>query len=211
MDGGGPVPEDIIEQGRERGPRFTFPDWRPSRAAGILAVVALVVGFAVGYAAGKQQGSDAPATPRPAASPTDPPPLASPFYGPALTEETGTCSTQVGQDLELGVPITNTSSGPVLLHSAKPELAGLKLLKVLSWRWGPCGYDDGGATPDGVVLEPGETIWLTATVKPLVTCPTPAPVQFLITYSANRQDFSYTLPGFPDLGSVPYSGCKGRS
>ena len=98
-----------------------------------------------------------------------------------------------------------------LLTASAPQAGGLKMLKVLSWQWGPCGYDDGGGAPDGMWLEPGETIWLTATVQPLVSCPTPASMQFLITYSANRQDFSFTLPGFPDLESVPYSGCKGHS
>jgi hypothetical protein len=130
--------------------------------------VALLVGLAVGYAVGKQRSSDAKATARPTASPTGQPLAASPYDGAALTEETGTCSMQAGQDLELGVPVTNTSPGPVLLRSAKPELQGFKLLKVLSRQWGPCGYDDDGVTPDAVVLEPGETLWLTATVEPLV-------------------------------------------
>src|SRR6185437_9534046 len=39
-----PFPEDIVSQGSERDPRFTVPGWRPSRAAGILAVVTLLVG-----------------------------------------------------------------------------------------------------------------------------------------------------------------------
>jgi len=44
-----PFPEDIVAQGSERGPRFTFPGWRPSRAAGILAIVTLLAGLAVAW------------------------------------------------------------------------------------------------------------------------------------------------------------------
>ena len=211
MDGGGPVPEDIVEQGSERGPRFTFPDWRPSRAARILAAGGLLVGLAVGYAVGKQQSGHAQAAPRSTAFPMRQLPTATPFYGPALTEESGTCSTQVGQNLELGIPVTNTSTETVLLHSVKPELHGFKLLKVLSWQWGPCGYDGDRITPDAVVLEPGETIWLTITVEPLVNCPAPAPVQFLITYMVSQQNSSVTLPGFTDLSAVRYSGCEDQN
>jgi len=211
MDGGGPVPEDIVEQGSERGPRFTFPDWRPSRAARILAAGGLLVGLAVGYAVGKQQSGHAQAAPRSTAFPMRQLPTATPFYGPALTEESGTCSTQVGQNLELGIPVTNTSTETVLLHSVKPELHGFKLLKVLSWQWGPCGFNpDGLPSTAATLLLPGATTWLTVTVKPLVACPGPAPLEFIVTYSANQQNSSVPLSGFSDLTGVSYSGCKGQ-
>jgi hypothetical protein len=215
MDGR-PLPEDVVALGSERGPRFTMPGWRPSRAAAILAVVTLLAGLAVGYAIGIRQGGPArvaagtpaasSAAPRSAASPADQPDFT--LYGQALTEEPGTCSTQVGDDLELGIPVTNRSAETVLLESAEPVAEVPGLLKVLSWSWAPCGFDGDGITPDTVELGPGQTTWLTATVKPLVACPGPAPLQFRVTYSVNRHQASFTLPGFSDLSAVRYSGCQ---
>jgi hypothetical protein len=186
-----------------------------------LAAVTLLAGLAVGYAIGDQQGGRAGTAaraatagstgPQSAASSADQAPGGIPLYGPALTEEPGTCSTQVGNDLELGIPVTNMSQDTVLLHSAKPVPDVDGLLKVLSWHWAPCGFDADGIIPDTVALGPGETTWLTATVKPLVACPSASPLQFRVTYSVNRQESSFTLPGFSDLTGVRYSGCKGPS
>jgi hypothetical protein len=213
----GHLPEDIVAQGSERGPRFKIPEWRPSRAAGILAVVTLLAGLAVGYAIGHQQSGRAEdAAGTRAARSTAPPPAASSadqelagiaLYGPALTEAGGTCSAQVGHDLELGIPVTNTSPETVLLQSANPVADTPSQIKVLSWRWATCGFDTDGIIPDSVALGPGETTWLTAIVEPLVACPAASPLQFRVTYSINRQKTSFTLPGFADLSSVHYSGC----
>lgn len=213
-----PFPEDIVAQGSERDPRFTVPGWRPSRAAGILAVVTLLVGLAAGYAIGNRQNGRVTAAARtPAARPTAPRPAASsagradiPLFGPALTEEPGTCSAQVGKDLELGIPVTNMAEETVLLRSAEPVPRIPGLLRVLSWHWAPCGFDADGIVPDMVALGPGETTWITATVRPLVACPAAAPLRFRVTYSVNGQKSSFTLPGFADLSVVRYSGCKGR-
>src|ERR1700685_227688 len=121
MDGG-PLPEDVVALGSERGPRFPIPGWRPSRAAAILAAVTLLAGLAVGYAIGIRQSGPAragagtaaasSAAPRAAASSAGQPDFT--LYGPALTEEPGTCSTQVGDDLELRIPVTNMSAETVL-------------------------------------------------------------------------------------------------
>lgn len=211
----GPCPADIVAQGSERGPRFTLPGWRPSRAAGILAAVALLAGLAVGYGIGNQQSGRAGTTARTpprrsAASPADQALSEIPLYGPALTEEQGTCSTQVGQDLELGIPVTNMSDETVVLRSARPVADAPSLVRVLSWSWAPCGFDGDGIIPDAVVLGTGETTWVTATVKPLVACPAASALQFVVTYSVNGQVSSYTLPGFASLTAVRYSGCKGQ-
>jgi hypothetical protein len=134
-------------------------------------------------------------------------PPASIDFGPALTEDPGTCSVQAGRDLELGIPVTNPTGETVLLESVKPVPLVSGLLKVLSWRWAPCGFDNDGIVPDTVTLGPGETTWVTAVVQPLVACPGPAPLQFQVTYSINRQKTTFNLPGFPDLSAVHYSGC----
>lgn len=217
MDAGSSEP-DYLEQGggpRLPVPRLPVPGWRPSRGASVLAAVTLVAGLAIGYAVGQAQDREA-AAPRSAASSPSPgsesinsaaPAISFSFSGPTLTEDPGTCSTQVGRNLELGIPITNQSPETIRLDSAKPLVLSVGLLRVLSWRWDPCGLDSDGIVPDTVALGPGETTWLTAIVRPLTACPTASPVQFRVTYSMNRQTTTMRLPGFADLGAVRYSRC----
>jgi hypothetical protein len=228
----GHLREDILEQGSEREPRFTFPDWRPSRAAGILAIVTLVAGLGIGYSVGKQQGSHSAAAPAPPAASTTPAGQLPPTYpwNPssvvrliagmglnALTQEPGTCSAQVGQDYEVGIPVTNASQQPVTLRTVKPVPGVTGMLSVLSWQWTPCGYNGAGATVQVpgttqviTILQPGQSSWLTATVKPLVACPTGAPLQFHVTYLVNGRALSSTLRGFSDLSTVHFAGCASR-
>jgi hypothetical protein len=218
MDEGSSEP-DILEQGgRVRLPHLPLPGWRPSRGASILAAVTLAIGLAVGYAVGQGRGtvaaSEKPTAPTGQASggvasgtivrAAHP---ASIDFGLALTEDPGTCSVQAGRDLELGIPVTNRSGETALLDSVKPVPLVSGMLKVLSWRWDPCGFDNDGIVPDTVALGPGETTWVTAVVQPLVACPGPAPLQFQVTYSINSQKNTFNLPGFPDLSAVRYSGC----
>ena len=186
-----------------------------------MAAVTLLVGLAVGYAVGHGQGRGTAAAPDKPAAPAGQAPGAvgsetivavapsasTGFSGPALTQNPGTCSVQVGRNLELGIPVTNQSGETVLLESVKPVLPVSGILKVLSWRWAPCGFDYDGIIPDKVALGPGETTWVTAVVQPLIACPAPAPLQFRVTYSVNSRQSTFNLPGFPDLSAVHYSGC----
>jgi hypothetical protein len=214
MDEGSSEP-DILEQGsRLRLPRLPSPGWRPSRAASILAAVTLAIGLAAGYAVGHGPGRGTVAAPAGQASGsvasgntyTVAPP-ASIEFGPVLTQDPGTCSVQAGRDLQLGIPVTNQSGETILLKSVKPVPLAPGMLKVLSWRWDPCGFDNDGIVPDTIALGPGDTTWVTAVVQPLVACPSPAPLQFQVTYSINSQKSTFKLPGFPDLTAVHYSGC----
>jgi hypothetical protein len=68
-------------------------------------------------------------------------------------------------------------------------------------------WEVAGVTQAITVLEPGQTAWLTATVKPLVACPTGVPLQFHVTYSVNHRTSSSTLPGFSDLSAIHFTGC----
>jgi hypothetical protein len=211
MDEGSSEP-DILEQGSRL--RLPSPGWRPSRAASILAAVTLAIGLAAGYAVGHGPARGTVAAPAGQASRsvasgntyTGAPP-ASIEFGPALTEDPGTCSLQAGRDLQLGIPVTNQSGETILLKSVKPVPLAPGMLKVLSWRWDPCGFDNDGIVPDTIALGPGDTTWVTAVVRPLVACPSPAPLQFQVSYSINGQKSTFKLPGFPDLTAVHYSGC----
>jgi hypothetical protein len=221
VDDGSSEPDILEQKDRPWLARLSSPGWRPSRGASIMAAVTLVAGLAVGYAVGHGQGQGTVAAPGKPAAPAGQarggagsgtiaaaaPSASTDFSGQALTQIPGTCSVQVGRNLELGIQVTNRSGQPVLLKSVKAVSLMPGMLKVLSWRWDPCGFDNDGIVPETVALGPGETTWVSAVVQPLIACPAPAPLQFQVSYSVNRQQSTFNLPGFPDLSAVPYSGC----
>ena len=215
---------DVVEQGGRRFfPSLNWrPPWRPPRGAAILLAVGLIAGLAAGYAAGYHQAPrNASASPTASASPAPPVPAPAPQIvikgtavqgtgsvftdGLALTQDTGTCSVQSGRKLQLGVQVTNTSTEPIVLSRIRTVFP-LSGLKVVSQQWAPCGAI--GAVQGPVAVEPGESTWFSVTVQVLVACPAPLPVQFTVNYTYAGQAAIVTLPGFPDLGQVPYTGCR---
>jgi hypothetical protein len=58
-----------------------------------------------------------------------------------------------------------------------------------------------------VTLPAGATEWPTITFDVLVRCPSPLPVQFLVSYTISGKPATAQLDEFPDLGQVAYSGC----
>lgn len=225
-----PPDEDIVEQGGPGpgrplfGGRFRLPGgqgpslrWRPPRGATAFAVTALALGLVVGYTAGDWHGrrGTAPPEPPPAASSpavfssTAAAPVASlPFaVTSALIQGTGACSVQSGRHLALGVQFSNLSAEPLTLESARAVLP-LGGLTAGAWHWTPCGALPQTLTdPENEILLPGASTWLTMTFSVKVGCPGALPVQFSIGYLAAGQSFTASLPGFPDLGQVPYTGC----
>jgi hypothetical protein len=153
-----------------------------------------------------------------------------------LAQTGGACSVQRGRELQLGVEVINLSETAVTLGQARTILprGGLRLV---SQQWAPCGalspswqaadggmivfdkssggvvvVEVGSATPAGAaVLPPNGTAWLSATFRVLVACPSPLPVQFSVSYQENGRTDTAQLAGFPDLGQVTYTGCKGSS
>jgi hypothetical protein len=151
-----------------------------------------------------------------------------------LAQTGGACSVQRGRDLQLGVEVINLSGTPVTLGQVRPILphGGLRLV---SQQWAPCAalspswqaadggmivfvksstgvVEVGSSTPGGAaVLQPNGTAWLSVTFRVLVACPSPLPVQFSVSYQQNGRTDTAQLPGFPDLGQVAYTGCKGSS
>ena len=215
---------DVVEQGGRRFfPSLNWrPPWRPARGAAILLAVGLVIGLAAGYAAGYHQAPrNASASPTASASPAPPVPAPAPQIvikgtaiqgtgsvftdGLALTQDTGTCSVQSGRELQLGVQVTNTSTEPIVLSRIRTVFP-LSGLKMVSQQWSPCGVI--GAVQGPVALEPGDSTWFSVTVQVLVACPAPLPVQFTVNYTYAGQAAIVNLPGFPDLGQVPYTGCR---
>jgi hypothetical protein len=222
-----PRDEDIVELGRagqgDRGPvrRLRLPDgwpspggWRPSRGAAVFAAAALVVGLVAGYAAGNRQVHRVAAAPAPSASAAAPSSPASPgsatlpfAVSSALIQGTGACSVQSGRQLALGVQFSNLSPEPLTLESARAVLP-LGGLAAGAWHWTPCGALPQTLAAQGdEVLLPGASTWLTMTFSVKVGCPGALPVQFTIGYVAQGRSRTASLPGFPDLGQVPYTGC----
>lgn len=209
-----PRGDDLVELGGREfrlpgGLSSRLPGWRPrarlSRGAGALAVAALVVGLAVGYAVGDNARGGA-ALPAPSSPPTTTPAGVVVAGAPALTQDTGACSLQHGQDLVLGIQLTNQSTQPLTLTTSKAVLP-LGGLKQLSWQWATCGAI---AAPPGQgesILMPGQSTWLAVTFHVTMHCPGPAPVQFTVGYLVLGRPATASLPGFPDLTGVPYSGC----
>jgi hypothetical protein len=221
---------DVVEQGGRRiFPSLNRPplNWRPPRGAAILLAVGLVIGLVAGYAAGHRQvPRNASAPPTASASPAPPAPTptpqmqivikGTPVQGTgsvfaddlALTQETGTCSVQSGRELQLGVQVTNSSTEPIVLSRIRTVFP-LRGLKAVSQQWGPCGAT--GAVQVPVILEPGDSTWFSVTVQVLVACPAPLPVQFAVSGTYAGETATIILPGFPDLGQVPYTGCRNGS
>jgi hypothetical protein len=149
-----------------------------------------------------------------------------------LAQNGGECSVQHGRDLQVGVEVINLSGTPVSLGAVKTILP-LGGLRLVSQQWAPCGaivpagQAAGGGTivfigaptgeveagngADAAVLPPYGAAWLSVTFRVLVACPGPLPVQFSVSYQENGRTDTAQLPGFPDLGQVPYTGCKGNS
>ena len=183
-----------------------LPGWRPSRGAGVLAVVALVAGLAAGYAAG-DRARGGTALPAPSASPTAAPAARFSFTGtPALTQDTGACSVQRGHDLVLGVQLTNQSTEPLTLTTSKAVLP-LGGLSQVAWQWGTCGAIAAPPAQTDDILMPGESAWMAVTFTVKEECPGPLPVEFSVGYLLQGKAAVASLPGFPDLSQVPYSGC----
>ena len=195
---------------------------RPSRATAAGAVPSAVAGFA------------APVYPPP------PPggPAYSSSLGTVglsgLAQTGGACSVQHGRELQVGVEVINLSEAAVTLGKVRP-IVPLGGLRPVSQQWAPCGalspswpaadggmivfvrsstgvVEVGSATPgSAAVLPPNGTAWLSVTFRVLVACPSPLPVQFSVSYQENGRTDIAQLAGFPDLGQVTYTGCKGRS
>jgi hypothetical protein len=217
---------DLVELG---GRQFRLPGWLPSRLPGwppprgaaVLAITALVIGLAAGYTAGDRHARGTAALPKPSAtaSPSSsatasPSSSAAPARGdtfsfagsPALTQGTGACSVQTGHELQLGVQVTNQSTAAIELQVAKAVLP-MGGLKQVTWQWATCGAIPAGPAQDYDILLPGQSTWLSATFKVQLRCPGFAPVQFTVSYLAQGKPATASLPGFADLGQVPYSGC----
>lgn len=193
---GGP---DVVGQG-DRAVRS------PAFAAG-LAAVTLVLGLAVGYAVGRNQAPAQPAaapSARISATPSQSPPAAVGL--PELGQSGQQCAEQVGHRLQLGVQVTNESASSVRLSGVR-VITPLGGLKETAHAWGTCGQLQGLPDPRATLVSAGGSAWFTVTFRVLERCPGALPVRFVLSYDRGGRTMTVRLPGFVDLGHVPYSGC----
>jgi hypothetical protein len=202
-DGSG-AGDDVLELGRRR----QALRWWPPSAALLLGAAALLGGLAVGYAAGARHAGEHAALP--SLSRTVAP--AAPFSagGFPLSQSGPQCSAQTGRELQVGLQITNLSSATIRLRRVEVVLP-LGGLRVTAQAWSPCGELPATGEAPGNILPPtlgrGASSWFTVTFQVLARCPQPLPVQFTLDYDQQGRPTAIRLPGFPDLGQVPYSGC----
>ena len=203
-------PDDLVELGKERSllpGRPRLPGWRPSRGAAVFAAVAVAAGLAAGYAAGDRQVLASPGKAAATAVPSAPSAATIPRgnSSPVSQGRTG-CSAQAGPELQRGVQLTNQSSAPVVLETARFAVP-VGGLKQVTWQWAPCGGLPGGPGQAEEILPAGESIWLTATFAVQVRCPAASSVQLTVGFVTQGQAATVALAGFPDLSQVAYSGC----
>jgi hypothetical protein len=166
--------------------------------------VALVLGVGVGYAVGRNQAPSRPAVAPSAKGSTA---SAAPALSlPELGQSGQQCSEQIGRRLQLGVQVTNESASSVRLSNVR-VIMPLGGLKPTAHAWGTCGQLPGSANPQATLVSAGGSAWFTVTFRVLERCPGALPVRFLLSYDRGGSTKTVRLPGFVDLGHVPYSGC----
>lgn len=123
-----------------------------------------------------------------------------------MSQSSGACSVQTGRLLQLGVQVTNQSQAAVTLRRVTAVLP-MGGLRQVSHTWGPCGELPAASGAAVDALPAGASTWFTVTFKVLVRCPAPLPVQFTLEYDRLGRPATIRLPGFVDLGHVPYASC----
>jgi hypothetical protein len=176
---------DVIESGRDGPPR------QPWQIA--IVVVLIVAAAATGYLFGSRNRAT-PVTSSATVAVADP-----------LLATGKRCSVQVKDRLQLGIEVMNQSVTTLTLRTVTPVLP-LHGLRATATTWGSCGQLSPTAEGDYPVPA-GATAWLTIIFDVEVRCPSPIPVLFTVDYAQGSRSGTADLPGFPDLGSVPYSRC----
>jgi hypothetical protein len=162
------------------------------------ALILVVVAAAAGYLFGHRHGA---AT----ATPSAPPSSAAPEVALPVVPTSKRCSVELKDRLQLGLEIVNQSATAVSLRKVEAVLP-LKGLRATATSWGSCGQLSPAPGGDNYPLPAGATAWLSITFDVLVACPAPLPVGFTVQYTQGGLSGIADLPGFPDLGDVPYAG-----
>lgn len=193
---------DLLEGGSGRSLVGRSGRWVLGVAAA--ALVGLLVGYGVGHHRAPTRTVRATV---PTTSATHLVRSALPVIGPAFAQTGATCSVQHGHRLQLGIQIENQTTS--VIHVTRVRTSEpLHGLHPLATQVGTCGEVRGlPVSFDPSAVSAGAATWLTVTVQVLVRCPAPYPVQFVVRYGQGDHSSVEALPGFVDLGHVPYTGC----
>jgi hypothetical protein len=185
---------DVIESGPDGLPRL------PRRIVVGFALVLIVAAAMTGYLFGSRHRATTPTPGTPSSSTT-----------PAVAQPIGVtgkrCSVQLKDRLQLGIEIINQSTTTMTLRQVQAVLP-LQGLRATVTTWGSCGQLPLAASGGQYPLPAGATTWLTITFEVLVPCPGPLPVLLTVHYTQASRSGTADLPGFPDLGDVPYTSTK---
>jgi hypothetical protein len=184
---------DVIASGPDGPPR------PPRRIAVGFALVLIVVAAMTGYLVGSRHRA---ATATPGTPSSTAPAVVEPIVGTGKR-----CSVQLNDRLQLGIEIINQSTAPMTLRQVQAVLP-LRGLSARITTWGGCGQLSPTTTGEDYALPAGATTWLTITFDVLVPCPKPLPVLFAVHYTQASRSGIVELPGFADLGNIPYISTK---
>jgi hypothetical protein len=173
----------------------------------VALVLAVVLAATAGYLLGSHRIT-APHHTTARAAPSSSTNPAPPGAAEPIAQTGNRCSAPRGDQLQLGVEIRNRSATTVTLEQVQPVLP-LHGLRPTASAWGACGQLSPVPAGHGFTLSGGATVWVTMTFDVLVACPGPLPVLFTLTYTTQSGQPGVTdLPGFPDLGDVPYTSTR---
>lgn len=171
-----------------------------------IALATLAVGLPIGFFGGRLTAHPAAH----AARPTVPirTPIIVPEFATSGIELTGArCAVQVGNNLQLGVEITNETQHAIRLGAIHPMFP-LGGLRAISSGARTCGELPQTSDAQAGRLAPEAVQWIETTVAVRRACPEPLPVWFRVGYTSTGKPGTALLAGFPDLGPVPYRHCK---
>lgn len=199
-------PDDLVELGGH----LTLWPWRGMRGRAVgFALAALAAGLVIGFGTGRITApGKLAATPGPTITAISAPSATGgPQVGSGIAFTGNRCAVQHGRKLQLGIEVANESGHAVsvLRISSVVPAHGLR---QLSSETATCGSVPVPGGRPVTSIEPGSTAWVTATFAVLVGCPAPQPVLFVIGFGSAAGRYSDYYQGFPDLGSVPYTGCR---
>jgi hypothetical protein len=198
--------DDLVELGGH----LTLWPWRGMRGRAMgLAAAALAAGLVIGFGTGRLTAPHKPAvTPKPAITAISAPSGTDlPQIGSGIVFTGNRCAVQHGRKLQLGIEVANESGHTVSVLRIGSVIPGHGL-RQLSSETATCGSVPVPGGKPVTSIEPGSTAWLTATFAVLVRCPAPQPVLFVVGFGSQVSRYSDYYQGFPDLGSVPYTGCR---
>jgi hypothetical protein len=203
----GEVRSDLIEFGGYRSRWLPKLGHRVRASTVEVAVASLAAGLIIGFMSGHLSAH----TSRPVARPAIKVRVMMPLLSVTpIVDIGGRCAMQVGKHLELGIEIGNQSSTAVGIGRITPvfELGGFRPIATGP---GTCGALAGAEPFYPPLLFPGDTEWITTTVVALEHCPQALPVGFKVRFAQAGKTSSTVFNAFPDLGQIPYRGCKAPS